>query len=123
MSNFTAVANNYLAAWNEDDADRRKVLVRELWAEDGDYVDPQVSVRGHEEIEALLTGARAQFAGFEFRLSGVVDGHHDRLRFTWELFPPNASESIVEGFDVVALADDGRIASVSGFLNRVPEGM
>src|SRR5947199_6692217 len=118
MSDFTAVAHDYLAAWNEDDAAKRSVRVRELWAEDGDYVDPQASVRGHAEIDALLTAARAQFAGFEFRLTGDVDGHHDRLRFTWELFPPNASESIVEGFDVVTLAEDGRISSVSGFLNR-----
>ena len=35
-----AVADAYLAAWNEADPARRAALLREGWAEDARYVDP-----------------------------------------------------------------------------------
>ncbi|MGH8862139.1 MAG: nuclear transport factor 2 family protein, partial [Jatrophihabitantaceae bacterium] len=40
-------------------------------------------------------------------------------RFAWGLGPAGA-EPIVEGFDVVVLDGDDRIATVLGFLDKVP---
>ena len=49
-----------------------------------------------------------------------VDAHHNVARFGWELVPAGGGESIVEGFDVAVTADDGRIGSVLGFLDKAP---
>ncbi|MFJ5882124.1 nuclear transport factor 2 family protein [Kitasatospora cineracea] len=113
------LAERYLAAWNETDPAARRKLVEETWSADGRYTDPLVETRGHEQFDAALAAVQAQFAGLVFRL-GPVDAHHDVARFTWELAPEGAAEPLVVGFDVLTAAADGRIATVVGFLDKVP---
>ncbi|MEV6974918.1 nuclear transport factor 2 family protein [Kitasatospora sp. NPDC093806] len=117
--NLRHLVERYLAAWNETDPAARRKLIDEAWAEDGRYTDPLASVTGRAGVDALIGAAQAQFAGMEFTL-GPVDAHHDIARFTWHLGPAGAPEPLVIGFDVLVADADGRIASVFGFLDRVP---
>ncbi|GLY70132.1 nuclear transport factor 2 family protein [Amycolatopsis taiwanensis] len=119
MTDYTDIAQRYLATWNETDPAARRALVDELYTVDGRYVDPLVDAEGRDAIDATLAAVQAQFAGMVFSLGGSVDGHHDVARFTWNLGPAGA-EPIVVGFDVVALTEDGRIRQVHGFLDKVP---
>ncbi|MFB6888063.1 nuclear transport factor 2 family protein [Kitasatospora sp. NPDC056327] len=112
------LAARYLAAWNETDPAARRRLVDEVWAEDGRYTDPLADVTGREAVAALLGEAQAQFPGLVFTL-GPVDAHHGIARFTWNLGPAG-EEPLVIGFDVLVTDAQGRIASVYGFLDRVP---
>ena len=50
---------------------------------------------------------------------GEPDGHHQQVRFQWGLGPRDA-EPLIIGFDVLIVDDDGRIAEVRGFLDKVP---
>jgi ketosteroid isomerase-like protein len=113
------IIKRYLEAWNETDASVRRELVASLWAADGSYTDPLADVRGPEAIAGLIGAAQQQFAGLVFTLGGPVDANHDQARFTWHL-GPDGGEPVVIGFDVVVLSEDGRIASVHGFLDKVP---
>ncbi|GAA4199700.1 nuclear transport factor 2 family protein [Microbispora amethystogenes] len=120
MTDYTALAERYIAAWNERDPEARAKAVAALWTEDGGYIDPLATVTGHEGVTAVIAGAQDMFPGFVFTLGGAVDGHHDTARFTWHLGPEGAAEPVVIGFDVVAIAEDGRIGNVYGFLDKVP---
>jgi NAD/NADP transhydrogenase alpha subunit len=120
MSDLAKTVERYLEIWNEADAGVRAQKIREVWTEQATYTDPLASVTGHEAINALIGGAREQFAGMVFTLAGTVDAHHDIARFTWHLAPADAAEPVVVGFDVVKAADDGRLESVFGFLDKVP---
>ncbi|MEU6491017.1 nuclear transport factor 2 family protein [Streptomyces sp. NPDC046984] len=115
----TAVAR-YFEAWNTNDPQALAKAVAAAWAGDGSYTDPLADVSGHEQIAAVIAGAHQQFPGFSFRLSGAVDGHHGIARFAWELVSETDGSAPVAGFDVITLADDGRIRAVLGFLDRVP---
>jgi hypothetical protein len=119
MSDYTDIAERYIAAWNETDADSRGQRVASLWAADGSYVDPMAEVAGRDAITALIGGVQDQFPGFAFRLLGDVDGHHRQARFRWEL-GPEGGPAPVAGFDVVTLDEQDRVTSVLGFLDRVP---
>jgi SnoaL-like domain len=119
VSDFTQLAEQYIAAWNETDPSARRALIGEIWSEDGRYIDPLAEVSGRDQIDAAIAAAQAQFAGMTFRLAGAVDAHHDQARFTWELGPDGA-DAIVAGFDVAQRDADGRLALVLGFLDRVP---
>ncbi|MFJ4092277.1 nuclear transport factor 2 family protein [Kitasatospora sp. NPDC089913] len=112
------LAATYLAAWNETDPTARRKLIDEAWAEDGRYTDPLAAVTGREGVDALIGAAQGQFPGLVFTL-GPVDAHHDIARFTWNLGPAG-EEPLVIGFDVLVADAEGRIASVYGFLDRVP---
>ncbi|KAB8193261.1 nuclear transport factor 2 family protein [Nonomuraea phyllanthi] len=111
--------DRYLAAWNETDPEARAKAVAELWTEDGTYTDPLADVSGHAAIAAVIEGARGMFPGMVFTPGELYDAHHHIARFTWHLGQEGA-EPVVVGFDVVELAEDGRIRSVLGFLDKVP---
>jgi hypothetical protein len=119
VSDFTQLAEQYIAAWNETDPSARRALIGEIWSEDGRYIDPLAEVSGRDQIDAIIAAAQAQFAGMTFRLAGAVDAHHDQARFTWELGPDGA-DAVVVGFDVAQWDADRRLALVLGFLDRVP---
>ena len=113
------IIDRYLAAWNETDPEARRALVGSLWAADGSYTDPLADVHGPDAIAALIGAAQEQFAGLAFTLGGPVDANHNQARFTWHLAPYGA-EPVVIGFDVVVLDGGDKIASVHGFLDKVP---
>ena len=113
------IVERYIASWNETDPQRRRKMLGELWAEDASYIDPMAEARGQEEIDGVIGAVQAQFPGFVFSLTGPVDAHHRQARFSWALGPADA-EPVVLGFDVAVTAEDGRLTSVLGFLDKVP---
>ena len=119
---YESAVARYLEAWNAGDPETLAKAVATAWTADGSYTDPLADVSGHEQIAAVIAGARAQFPGFSFRLSGTVEGHHDIARFTWELVSAADGSVPVVGFDVIELDGDGRIRAVHGFLDRAPAG-
>ncbi|WP_431679425.1 nuclear transport factor 2 family protein [Kitasatospora sp. KL5] len=118
MSDLRQIVEEYISVWNETDGGARLAAIDALWAEDGSYTDPLVDVVGRDGLDATVAAVQAQFPGFVFTL-GPVDAHHRVARFTWGLGPAGA-EPLVEGFDVLAVDGEGRVASVAGFLDKVP---
>ena len=111
----------YLDAWNETDAGARRAAVAHVYADGAQYVDPLADVTGHDQISELIGAVQQQVPGHVFRLAdGGVDAHHNIARFSWELVPATGGESLAVGFDVAVLEDDGRIATVLGFLDKAP---
>jgi hypothetical protein len=121
MTEYRAIADRYLAMWNEPDAVRRRALVAAAWRGDGRYVDPLMAGEGHEAIAALIEGARAQFPGHGFTLRGEPDGHGGHVRFSWTLAPAGGSP-VGGGTDIARVGDDGRFIEVVGFLDRSAGG-
>ncbi|MBL1104501.1 nuclear transport factor 2 family protein [Streptomyces sp. 5-8] len=121
MSTYATAVARYFEAWNATDTDALAKAVAAAWTEDGTYTDPLADVRGHEQIAAVVQAAHEQFPGFEFKLTGDVDGNHHIARFSWELVSTADGSAPVAGSDVITLTEDGRITSVLGFLDRLPE--
>jgi len=120
MTDTTTLIDNYIAIWNEADPERRRELIAQTWTEDATYVDPVMTGTGPDGIDAMIAGARQQFPGLRFELAGAPDAHHDRVRFTWHLKPEAGGDAVAIGSDFAVVADDGRLRSVTGFLDLVP---
>ena len=120
MSDATAVIERYFAIWNEPDQERRRALIAETWTDDATYLDPMMAGDGPDGIDAMIAGVQQQATGLQFRQVGTVDSHNDRVRFSWELVGPNGGEPVYAGTDFATLAADGRLQTVTGFLDRVP---
>ena len=118
MSTITDLVDRYLASWNETDARRRRQLIAAAWADDASYIDPLMQSEGYDGIDAMIAAVQARFPAHRFSRLGTVDAHNDRIRFAWEL-TPEGGEPIAAGTDFGVLAD-GRLQSVTGFLDRVP---
>jgi hypothetical protein len=119
MTDYNAVVDGYLAIWNEADAESRAKLMSQAMTADVSYVDPMAAADSPDVLDATIGAIQQQFADWTFRLVGPVDGHHNLVRFTWELGPEGVDAPIV-GFDVAVLSDEDKIQSVHGFLDKVP---
>ncbi len=115
-----SVAHDYIALWNETDAQRRAELLRAGWRDDAHYVDPLMQGSGHGPISELVGAVHQRYPGVRFALLGRPDAHGEHLRFSWTLGPAGA-EDLIQGTDFVELAD-GKLARVTGFLDKVPVG-
>ncbi|BBB01907.1 putative isomerase [Actinacidiphila reveromycinica] len=120
MTAHEDAVERYFAAWNATAPEELAKAVAAAFTEDGTYTDPLGVATGHEGIAAAIAGAHQQFPGFAFTLTGSPDAHHNVARFTWDLVSGADGSAPAAGFDVITLADDGRISSVSGFLDRLP---
>src|SRR6187551_2714646 len=100
-----ALAEKYLALWNEPNADRRRRMIAELWTEDGRHIlqppeeirglaaQPGIGLpavleaRGHEAIEARAASVYEHWVGSEglsFRGRDDADRLGDVVKFHWE---------------------------------------
>jgi hypothetical protein len=120
MTDLTSVIDRYFAIWNETDAARRRALIAQTWTDDARYVDPLLSGAGPDGIDAMVQSVQQQFPEHQFRRAGEIDTHNDRVRFAWVLVPDAGAAPLVAGVDFGVVAPDGRLQTVTGFLDQVP---
>lgn len=118
MTDAEQIARRYIALWNETDPARRSALLAQGWSEDATYVDPLMRGEGREQIGALIGAVHERFPGFRFTLAGRADGYADKVRFSWALGPEGDPE-MIKGTDF-ALTEDGRLRTVTGFIDKAP---
>ena len=119
MTDIQKIATDYIELWNERASDRRRAMLKQNWTDDATYIDPLMSGDGRDGVDALIAGVQQRFPEFKFRLLGEANGFGDRLRFCWGLGPDGA-DSPIKGTDFAVLSD-GRIRSITGFLDQVPQ--
>ena len=112
--------HRYIDAWNEPDGERRRALVATVWTDDGTYLDPLMSGSGHDSLATMIGLAQQQFPEHRFELSFGPDAHNDRVRFAWRLYGPSGEAPVAAGVDFGTVAEDGRLRSVTGFLESPP---
>ena len=120
MTDVNTIASRYIELWNERTPSRRRTILSENWASDARYVDPLMSGDGHDGVDALVAGVQQRCPDFRFQLLGRADGFGDHVRFSWGLGPDGA-DAPIKGTDF-AIVRDGRIKSITGFLDQVPQG-
>ena len=130
------LAENYLALWNEPDADRRRQLIAELWVADGRHIlQPPQEVRemaaqpgigmsaifvaeGYAAIGARATSVYEHWVrseGFVFRGRDDADRLGDVVKLHWEAVAADGTVFAV-GLSFLVLAGDGRIERDYTFL-------
>ena len=93
-SELNALVDCYIAVWHEPDAERRRKRIAELWVEDGVQFTRSREMRGYQALEERVEAAHEEFVqtgGFVFRLSSDAQGHHNALKFNWEMVPAGGS--------------------------------
>ena len=123
MVTIEEIVLDYVAAWNEANEGKRRVLLEKSWTENGTYTDPTVEVVGREALVMHIGAIHKQFAGNRIVLTSRVDKHHDRLRFTWAMVNPEGNH-VTEGIDFGEIGSDGRLKRITGFFglpSPIPE--
>ncbi|MDQ3722315.1 MAG: nuclear transport factor 2 family protein [Actinomycetota bacterium] len=113
MTDIAAAVNDYIATWNERDAQRRRELVTQTFADDASYLDAHRAGECHDGIEAMIAQAQDRFPGHRIDLVFGPDAHNDRVRFSWSRVGPDGP--VGGGTDFATIEPDGRLSAVTGF--------
>jgi hypothetical protein len=118
--NVNELVVRYIAVWNERDPARRRQLISETWVEDGTYADPHRRGAGHDGIDAMIAKAQEQFPGYQLRLVSGIEAHNGYARFSWAAGGQEHAPLYLAGTDFFVMASDGRLKSVTGFVDAAP---
>ena len=110
----------YLAVWNERDGKKRRELIARTWAETGSYVDAVRHGEGFDGIDAMIKTAQDHYPGYQLRLVSSIETHNGYVRFSWAAGGAPEAPLYLAGTDFVAIAADGRIQQVAGFVDAAP---
>lgn len=110
----------YVAFWNAGTADEQKRFATEAFADGVSYHVPVGVMRGADELIAFRNQFAQHQPDYSFRPRTEPEAHHNRARLQWELI--TGGEVFATGTDVLETDDDGRIVSISGFVDQAPAG-
>jgi hypothetical protein len=112
MFEAQALADRYVAAWNERDADRRRNAIAALWSphalrhsgarEAREYEGVKKRILGPHEMKVARDGAQFRAVRNAHRLSDVVT-------FRWEMLAPDSETVLASGLEFLIIDDEGRI--------------
>ena len=115
MTDITTTVDRYLAAFNETDAERRRALVAEVFTEDAGYVDPCMTGRrpGRDRRDDRRGPGAVPRPPLR---AGRRPRRPPRPRALLLALVADGGTRVATGLDVALVADDGRLRSVTGFL-------
>lgn len=116
--NVVETVDAYVAAWNEREAVRRNELLGQSFNAEGTYRDPLYAVAGRDALVQHIGGYQQRFPDASMERKSDVDGYADVARFAWAIVGPDGVATL-QGVDIVALDEDGRIRSITGFFGEL----
>ncbi len=108
MLDAQALADRYVAAWNEPDATSRSSAIAALWAPDA----PGQASRGCGPLGKLALGSSGKNGsqdGVRFRAAPSARRRRDVVTFRWEMLLSGSETVLASGLEFLIVDDEGRI--------------
>jgi hypothetical protein len=112
MVNVDRVVENYVAVWNESDADERRRRIRAVWTANGSTCFRLLDAHGYEEIEERVRTSWekwGQRGKYEFRPRSAWF-HHNTIKFDFAAVAASEGDRVAaNGLSFLILDSDGLI--------------
>jgi hypothetical protein len=112
MLNAQALADRYVAAWNEPNATKRSSAVAALWAPDALRHNGAGAARGYGALGKLILGSLERNggeSGIRYRTAPNARLRGDVLTFRWEMLLADSETVLASGLEFLIVDNDGRI--------------
>ena len=109
MLNAQALADLYVAAWNEPDAAKRSSAIAALWAPDA---LGHKAARGNGALGKLILRSPERNGGetgIRYRAAPTARLRGDVVTFRWEMLLADSETVLAGGLEFLIVDDDGRI--------------
>ena len=114
ISQADSTVARYCAVWGTIDPAAREAILAEVWAESGEYVDPQPTrVTGRAALAAEIVRFQRENPGSRFRC-GTVQAHHGYVRYAWVMIGADGAERF-QGMDFGEFDPAGRLVRIVSF--------
>ena len=119
ITDLAATVDTHLAGYCEPDRAKRTELLTSVWAADGTLIDPPFDGTGPAAIADMVDAVLQHYPGHRFERTTAVDAHHEFARYGWALVAADGTPA-VQGYDIVQLDGDGKLARIVGFFGDLP---
>ena len=112
MLDAQALADRYVAAWNEPDAISRSSAIAALWAPDALGHERAREPRGYGALGKLILGSPERNggeSGIRYRAAPTARLRGDVVTFRWEMLLAESETVLAGGLEFLIVDDDGRI--------------
>jgi hypothetical protein len=112
MLDAQALADRYVAAWNEPNALRRSNAIAALWAPGALRERGAREARGYGALGKLAYGLPEKSAGrdaIRFRAAPSARQRRDVVTFRWEMLLADSETVLASGLEFLIVDDNGRI--------------
>jgi hypothetical protein len=112
MLDAQALADRYVAAWNEPDATRRLSAIAALWAPAAIGRERAREARGYGALGKLILGSPERNggeSGIRYRAARTARLRGDVLTFRWEMLLAESETVLASGLEFLILDGEGRI--------------
>ena len=119
MLDAQALADRYVAAWNEPDAARRSCALAALWAPDTPRRERAREARGYGALRALIQGSSESNggeSGVRYRAARTARLRGDVVTFRWEMLLADSETVLASGLEFLIVDDKGRILADHPFV-------
>ncbi len=106
MIDAQALADRYVAAWNEPEAGKRSSAIAALWAPDA---LGHRSAGGYAALAQLSPEKRGRGESVCYRAAPTARLRGDVLTFRWEMLLAGSETVLASGLEFLVVDDDGRI--------------
>ena len=114
-----AILADYFAAWNEADDQERIRLLRRSITDEAQLLDSAGDWRGVDGFAERIGRYHALAPGTKVVPASGVDSFGNVLRYAWRIVDLRGDD-VLEGLDVVEVAEDGRLRRVLMFHGALP---
>jgi hypothetical protein len=115
----TLLARNLQDVFGENDPERRRAAIDEIYTEDVVFYDPSKNVyRGRDEIDRIAGAIRAKHPDFRYQPIAEPEEAGNGGRIQWVSGRPGEAPAYA-GTDLI-IARDGRIAAIYLFFDKLP---
>lgn len=105
--------DHYFTMWNETDPSKIRGHLERAVTPDFEFCDPIHFHVGYDALEANVQAFRSKYPDARLAPSSIIDQHHNRLRYSWEI--RKGTRLLLGGLDIVTMAGNGLIQRIDGF--------
>lgn len=113
------IVGAYEQAWQQPDAEKRDTLLADAWSKKGVFRDPAGDVSGRAALSKHIGKFHEEFPNTRAERTSKIDFHGRSFRFTWKMVFAKDGR-VLEGTDFGEIGADGKIASITGFWQPLP---
>jgi hypothetical protein len=107
----------HLEIWGETNVAKRVELIKKVYADNIQVIDPEIILNGWVETADFIGGLLKQHPGFKFMAAGPIETHHNSAVLCWQ-FGPESKPDTITGQDIFTLSN-GKIVSLLVFVDGV----
>jgi len=114
-----AVVSDYEQAWQQPVSGKRDALLAKAWSKKGVFKDPAGTVSGSAALSNHIGKFHEEFPNTQAERTSKIDFYGRSFRFSWKMVFAKDGR-VLEGVDFGEIGSDGKIASITGFWQPLP---